>query len=369
MSIAHPDEDDCPLRPVPRAKQLLGILGQVFVMSRIPDQSPSGPRGGAETDSKPEPRLYGAFPAVSSVEDAYKQIAVLLVQPAHSPEWREEFNALASLLEREDWRKDEALGVVTPDGEEDLFPATLVWQAVEALKSTFLISPPIVNGTVATRLALPVAGKEVMAAGTHLNVFALPPGDGTFPDTVFKDAFRPCVTSSDPMNLGANFALWDYIARVGIATALKRGVVTEQWVKNVTGACGPCSATLRYEYRVHATHLSARVYPSERSDLVPCYRDEGAGGKINTEIRELNTLLLRLGITRDTLEGETSKGKGGQLHSTWFDGPKCIACDKYVREPSRNWPFSHYKHIKSIAHLKHAAETILRLRGQGGNGG
>lgn len=283
-----------------------------------------------------------------SVEDGYDALCALLETPAVSEEWCTEFNAIAPLLEREAWREN----------EDYALPSTMAWGAAIHDGATYILTPPMIRGTRGIRLAVPVAGRPI-SSGNHIYVRVLP-ADREPMDGDWRDARTPCITSSAPEDLIANFATWDYVARIGTAEAVRHKVITNGWVNQVFEVAAPCATAFRKTARERG---NAR-YPADRSDLIPCYRGEEAGGEMNAQIRELNRLLQRLGITRDMLEGELTSDNGGRIYSSWFNGETCTACGKRIRSPSRAWPYPQYKHIKSIAHLKNAAEALLRLRGQ-----
>jgi len=196
-----------------------------------------------------------------------------------------------------------------------------------------LISPPIVYKNVAIRMGVNLKNPF---QGTHINTRVFPCDDSF--DPIIEGNYSACITTNEMgRSLIAVFAHWDFISRVSIPEAIKHKIITPGWIENVF-----------------------------RKGLNRC-KKESIGRlneryvRFNAEIEFLEQTLNAREIPFSALEGEGSTDSGGRYYNSWFEDDKCTCCNQYIRSPSRKWPWSQFKHIKSMKHKRNAAIYLLKM--------
>ncbi len=239
-------------------------------------------------------KLYADQPQGSrTVEEAYETLAELLWHPAESPDWRQEFNAAAEVLENATWREDEQ---EVQDGEPTLAStaATIPWQAVLHKEKTYLVTPPLIHKEqYLCRLALPILFEDFKPRGRpnparpppdapiimerrHIPALRVPPPAGEMdpfgnPEYAWdaqediKHAITACIESTG--GLPEIFALWDFIARQGVEVALNNHLVDNNWVIQASATTPVCRGDK------YAQECLAKITTNPRNTLMEAVED------------------------------------------------------------------------------------------------
>jgi hypothetical protein len=139
--------------------------------------------------------------------------------------------------------------------------------------------------------------------------------------------------------------LWDTIARLGIETCLKQGLISSNWVSKVFehADTNPCGKKLKYP----------RVF----------YRRAG-------EANNYMTTLYRLAEARGITEGEIHGSGSMEFNNndrtyvnSWIVEGVCKACknEKPMSYGSGRYPYgSILSHVNSVRHARNAIEYLLK---------
>lgn len=108
------------------------------------------------------------------------------------------------------------------------------WRAFVEGGKTVIYSPPLTYGGVAVRLAVPAV--KPFRDGMHVDVRVVPvdeegnprPGGGR---SVCMT--QPAITQSGDVTVSGVFSVWDAVARLGVKTAERYGVIRGTWARNV----------------------------------------------------------------------------------------------------------------------------------------
>lgn len=141
------------------------------------------------------------------------------------------------------------------------------------------MSPPIGKRSKLVRL-----GVDIMNTANvdHIRsfVFRMNEDGGVDP----SKAEYVCLTTA-VIDLDAIFATWDYVARVGVTTALKQGLITQGWIERVINKHAKiCRVNVRGTARYPRIGMIGRYHNRET-------------GKVNQHIAELEMLIRVRGIT------------------------------------------------------------------------
>lgn len=259
-------------------------------------------------------------------------------------EWKNRFNQIASELEFREFRDDDE---IDDDELYLILPTSNVvaeWRSVIIRGKLYIVSPPVLNGTIAVRLSVdvinPVMDKHVMSYVFDLNDDMTPRWDTMSPVCL--------VTNEVGASLLAIFALWDHVARVGIREAMEVGIIEEGWVDNVF--CKTSNLCSRERLLVTNT----RLVPETMTD-----RD--------VELARIESFCRARGITSEDLIGfEYIANPGDHVSNQWKmsswiyrkegDIFACRACNECIH---RMHSTSIETHVRSRKHMLNAAIKLL----------
>lgn len=193
-------------------------------------------------------------------EAAAARLTRLLESPEDTKGWCAAFDAAAFDYEASSYGDPDAVGDVSlPQWK------ALLERDVSGVDRSVIYSPPLVYRGASVRLSVPV--KRPFRRDNHVNAAVVPVDDVGTPlseKAVNICVVMPEITQHGRVTAEGVFAVWDTVARLGVDSAVKLGVVNDAWVSNVFHDGISCDGVAT----VAANRITVREYLVDEGDML-----------------------------------------------------------------------------------------------------